>query len=302
MQHNNEYNTDLVAEKGLGFLDDAIKADKPFFVTIAPIAPHAEFNVTIQNLSSAEIIKSPPVPANRHANLFSDAVVPRTPNFNPDTPSGVGWIAEQPKLSAENITYNDLWYRQRLRSLATIDEMIEQVITKLQDYDLLDNTYIFYSSDNGYHISQHRFQPGKGCGFEEDINVPLIVRGPGVPTGEVVDLATSHTDLAPTFFDILGLPLRSDFDGIPIPLTSDRIEEKKSSGKAKEHVQVEYWSYTAEGEYNEPDVKVNNTYKGLRIVAEDYGFYYAVWCTGDHQLYDMKVFWLLEWYTDTNLT
>jgi hypothetical protein len=44
--HKNEYNTDLVAKKGLGFLDDAAKAEKPFFLTIAPIAPHAEFDVT----------------------------------------------------------------------------------------------------------------------------------------------------------------------------------------------------------------------------------------------------------------
>jgi arylsulfatase A-like enzyme len=290
VEHNNEYNTDLVAQKGLGFLDDAAKAKKPFFLTIAPIAPHADFNVTInQDALAVNIIKNPPIPAARHSNLYDDAVVPRKANFNPDVPSGVGWIAEQEQLSAENVTYNDLWYRQRLRSLAAIDEMVEQVIKKLEEYDILDNTYVVYSSDNGYHISQHRLQPGKGCGFEEDINVPLLVRGPGVPEGKIVDLSSSHTDLAPTFFKMLGIELRADFDGVPIPLTSADISEAEGNGKSKEHVQIEHWSYKAEGEYNEPDVQVNNTYKGLRIVSEEYGFYYAVWCDGNHQLYDMMV-------------
>ena len=76
-------------------------------------------------------------------------------------------------------------------------------MTRLADYGILDNTYIIYSTDNGYHISQHRLNPGKECGFEEDINIPLIVRGPGVPVGEA-NVVTAHTDLAPTILKIAG--------------------------------------------------------------------------------------------------
>ena len=129
------------------------------------------------------------------------------------------WIAETERLSAGNVTFNDLWYRQRLCSLQAVDEIVDQVIAKLEAHGILDNTYIIYTSDNGYHIGQHRLQPGKGCGIEEDINVPLVMRGPGVPKGEVVNSVTSHTDLAPTLFEMMGIPLRSDFDGVPIPTT-----------------------------------------------------------------------------------
>jgi len=52
----------------------------------------------------------------------------------------------------------------------------------------LDNTYIIYSSDNGYHIGQHRMAPGKKCVFEENINVPLIIRGPKVAKGKKTDM------------------------------------------------------------------------------------------------------------------
>ena len=88
VNHKGEYSTDLVASKSLGFLDEAVEAGKPFFLVAAPIAPHSDViirgyydNGTYYNETSA--IQAPPVPAKRHANMFPDAIVPRTPSFNP---------------------------------------------------------------------------------------------------------------------------------------------------------------------------------------------------------------------------
>lgn len=258
--------------------------------SIAHIAPHSDYAVGLDIGGELPIgIKiAPPVAADRHKDLFPDATVPRGLNFNPDKPSGVDWIAKMPLLTAENITYNDHLYRQRLRALQAIDEIVEDVFKKLDEYGITDNTYVFYSSDNGYHIGQHRLRPGRGCGFEEDINVPLIVRGLGVSAGKIVNFATSHTDLAPTWWNILGIPLRDEFDGIPIPLTAEGIGALQGNGKTKEHVQIEFWALENPGEYNK-QVAAENTYKGLRVVSQDYGWYYSVWCSGSHELYDMKV-------------
>lgn len=289
--HKDEYSTTLIHQKALAFLDDAAKnKDSPFFLAIAPIAPHSDYSlgIDIGGDPPIGIDISPPIAEDRYKNLFPDAIVPRTPNFNPETPSGADWIADLPRLSAQNISYNDHLYRQRLRALQSVDNIVAAVLDRLEAQGILDETYIFYSSDNGYHIGQHRLAPGKGCGFEEDINVPLVVRGPGVPKGKVVTRATSHTDLAPTWWQILGLPLREEFDGTPIPLTDAGIAELESSSRAKEHVQIEFWSKSNPQEYNN-EAEVNSTYKGIRIVAEDYGFYYSVWCSGSHELYDMKV-------------
>jgi hypothetical protein len=162
------------------------------------------------------------------------------------------------------------------------------VIQKLEDYGILDDTYIFYSSDKGYHIGQHRLPPDKGYGFGEDINVPLIVRGPGVPSGKKVTFATNHVDPAPTFFDIMSMPWREDYDGVPVPLTEEGICALEESGKAAEHVQIEFWMLKNPSEYN-IEGETNNTYKGVRIVGEGYGWYYSVWCRGSHELYDMPV-------------
>ena len=112
----------------------------------------------------------------------------------------------------------------------------------------MDNTFIIYSSDNGFHIGQHRLPPGKGCGYEEDVNVPLIVRGPNVPRGHTTDQVTSHTDLAPTILGLIGAQPRDDFDGIAIPLQEDEIS--LSHGQRHEHVNLEHWGFAiAEGEY-----------------------------------------------------
>ncbi|KAF2875643.1 arylsulfatase [Massariosphaeria phaeospora] len=289
--HRNEYSTDLVKQKALGFLDDAAKdPSTPFYLTIAPIAPHSDigFQATGGDPPFAVDV-SAPISAKRHEHLFADEIIPRTPNFNPEVPSGVDWIAELPRLNAENITAADEWHRQRMRSLMAVDEMVGEVIARLERHGVLDNTYIFYSTDNGYHNGQHRLGPGKNCGFEEDINVPLVVRGPKVPKGKEVELATSHTDLGATWFKVMGIPHREDFDGAPIPLTESDIQKLSDSGKAREHVQVEYWGYTRPAESQDTDTpKYNNTYKAIRVVGQEYGFYYSVWCSSVNELYDMK--------------
>ncbi|KKY13731.1 putative arylsulfatase [Phaeomoniella chlamydospora] len=229
--YHGQYSTDLIRDKSFGFLDDAVKADKPFFLTIAPVAPH-------NNVQGGRDTK--PIPAPRHRGLFKDVKIPRTKNFNPEQPSGASWVKELPRLNARQVENMDEWHRDRLRSLQAVDELVDKIVAKLIGYNLLSNTYIFFTTDNGFHIAQHRFKPGKTCGYEEDIRIPLIVRGPGVPKGVSSQIVTSHTDMAATFFDILGIPQRDEFDGSPIPLTEAALAAPEKT--KREHVNIEFWS------------------------------------------------------------
>jgi arylsulfatase A-like enzyme len=232
---------------------------------------------------------SPPIPAARHAKLFPDLKVPRTPNFNPDKPSGVHWVKNLEKLTDEMVDYHDHFYRQRLRALQSVDELVENVVRRLEQYDLLDNTYIFYTTDNGYHLGHHRLGPGKECGFEEDINIPLIIRGPGVPTNKTTEIVTTHTDLSPTFLELAGARPRDTFDGLAIPLKESSIEDAVST--RQEHVTVEFWGLAAfEGKsWDRQQFFVNNTYKAVRLVGKTHNLYYSVHCTHEHELYDLNV-------------
>jgi hypothetical protein len=192
--------------------------------------------------------------------------------------------------------------------------MVAQVVKKLEDEHVLDNTYIIYSSDNGYHIGHHRMAPGKKCAFEEDINVPFIIRGPKVAKGKKTDMVTAHVDLAPTIMNMAGLkpePEKHKFDGrgLEFPLLSqeDIDNEKKARG---EHVNIEMWGdYQQEGFYHPRkstksklesgimyctnktiEINATQTYKALRIQGDGYDLFYSVWCNQSaHELYDMTV-------------
>ena len=178
-----------------------------------------------------------------------------------------------------------------------MDELVDGVVAKLKEHGVLDDTYIIYTTDNGYHISQHRLHPGKECGFEEDIHIPLIIRGPGITAGHISNVVSAHADLSPTILHLAGLDPRPDFDGSAIPLTASDLLAVEESAERGEHVNVEFWGLgLPEGTYgfSLDDGKVigfgeNNTYKALRIInpAHDHNLYYSVWCTNEHELYNL---------------
>lgn len=290
VSHPGEYSTDLIASKALGLLDEAVAADRPFFISVAPIGPHSHMSGT--SLSNGNPSIDVPQSADRHRHLFPDVKVPRTDNFNPQDPSGANWVRQQPLLTDEQIKYNDEFYRGRLQALQAVDEMVDGLFERLEEYGILDNTYVFYTSDNGFHIGQHRLQPGKETGYEEDIHVPLIVRGPGIAKDESSDVVTAHVDLVPTFLSLIGAPMPPDLDGAPIPL--HRTSSTSTALAKREHVNVEYWGWVlSEGKWGfngGADRKIyNTTYKALRVVSNEYNLYYSVWCTNEHELYDMNV-------------
>lgn len=205
-------------------------------------------------------------------------------------------------LNNSDVKYGDDYYRRRLQALQAVDDLVNRTVARLEQYNLLDNTYIIYTSDNGFHIGQHRLTPGKRCPYEEDVSVPLVIRGPGVPKGATVDFVTSHTDLAPTVVDLAGAKGPADFDGVPIPLksiggTGSNTTDASGSGgngtatnstkPAWEHVQIEFWGSAKDGLV--PDHGTINTYKALRVIGSKYNLYYSVWCDGSHEVYDMTV-------------
>lgn len=279
-----KYSTDYAAETTQEFLDEALGSDKPFFLTVAPVAPHGMLK------ESGVQASGPPDPAPRHRGLFKDYKIPRTDNFNPDEPSSVNWIHDLEKLNDTVLDYNDEYQRRRIRSLLAVDEMVGDMVRRLEDAGVLDNTFFIYTSDNGFHISQHRLHPGKMCGLETDINVPMVIRGPGIKAGSTITVPSVHTDVAPTIMKLAGNNIDDKkFDGTPMELG---IEDEDASLR-NEHVAVEFWGIgLAESKYGSPTggslEYANNTYKGLRIEAEDYGFYYSVWCNNEKELYDMK--------------
>ena len=86
VSHEGDYTTDVLSRKAKGFLEDAVKTKDPFFLAIAPVAPHS--NVEVHNgtliTPNVPVTVTPPVAAERHKKLFKTVQVPRTDHFNPD--------------------------------------------------------------------------------------------------------------------------------------------------------------------------------------------------------------------------
>ena len=75
------------------------------------------------------------------------------------------------------------------------------------------NTYFVFSSDNGYHMGEHRLMPGKMTAYDTDIRVPLVIVGPAVPAGLTVDEVVENVDLCPTFTELGGAVGPPNVDG-----------------------------------------------------------------------------------------
>ena len=194
---HNLYHTDYYARKAATFIRGMEGERKPFFMYLATKAPH-----------------SPANPAPRHADAFPNVKAPRPPSFNErDLSDKPRWVRKKPLLTPTQIHDIDKLYRNRLRSMLAVDEMIKRLINSLKDSGKLRNTYIVFTSDNGHLLGEHRKAEGKWSAYEEDIRVPLIVRGPGVPEGRVRPHMVLNNDLGPTFAQLGRVSAPSFVDG-----------------------------------------------------------------------------------------
>jgi len=193
-----DYLDDVLTAKAVKFISRASGGNKPFFVYLAPYSPHRPYT-----------------PPRRHLGAFAGATAPRPPSFNEgDVADKPLWYRTLPLLDAAEIAEIDDAWRKRLESMLGVEDMVASVVDALAAAGQLDNTYIFFTSDNGYHMGVHRLLPGKRTPYEEDIRVPMIVRGPGVPAGATLPHLVGNVDLAQTITELAGGTAADFVDGL----------------------------------------------------------------------------------------
>ena len=87
-------------------------------------------------------------------------------------------------MDKQKTGFSDLLHRRRLLTLLSADDAIHRLYTSLKQRRMLENTYIFLSSDHGYHLGQFGMAKGKSQPYETDIRVPFYALGPGVPNAK----------------------------------------------------------------------------------------------------------------------
>jgi arylsulfatase A-like enzyme len=220
-----DYQTDVLANEVLDVIKDRAGGDRPFFVSFAPLAPHSERSEGSTSESaqgegteqpngdngSGQFHWSFAKPAPRHQQSLA-ARAPRTPSYDvaPDPASGLG---DRPPLTENVQRLIDRSYQLELQSLQAVDEAVGRIVETLASTGQLDNTVIFYTSDNGLFHGQHRLPGAKYHLYEPAVHVPLVVRGGPFPKGKKVSQVAVNADLAPTIVALAGATAGVEMDG-----------------------------------------------------------------------------------------
>lgn len=252
-----DYITDQLTRVALAALDALPANDAPpFFLHVAPNAPH-----------------SPPEPAPRHKGLFDGLKAPRTGAFNEaDMSDKPAYYQNLPLMDQRTLDRLDQLYASRQATLQAVDELVEALVRRLDERGLLANTYVFFSSDNGFMLGQHRFPNGKDTPYEESIHVPLMVRGPGVPRGLARGELVSNVDLPVTFAELAGASAPATVEGRSI---AGLLREGAPAGAARSEVLLEHWA---------DDADAVPSYAGLRTPE----YSYVEYENGAIEFYDLR--------------
>src|SRR5215213_3576119 len=271
-------NGQLVTYEAGTYLDDALSGlaqdfvrrqehkDAPFFLYLSVHAPHA-----------------PAKPALRHEELYKGLRVPRTPSFDEaDVSDKPGWVRNLSLDPSEEKSIDE-HYRDRLKTMAAVGEMIGGLLRTLEETGKLDNTYLVLTSDNGYHMGQHRLELGKQAAYEEDISVPLMIRGPGVPAGVSRDEMVLNNDFAPTFADLAGLPPPASVDGRSFASLLD-ARQGNDPASWRTAFEVRHWDDKNDELSHWWAVTPVPPYRAVRTQR----YLYVEYETGAHELYNLK--------------
>jgi arylsulfatase A-like enzyme len=251
-----DYETDVLAAKTIDFIGRAGQnRNQPFFIYLAPSAPHL-----------------PATPALKYASAFPNTTAPRPESFNADEKGKPAWMRHKKPLTPEEIGEIDQMYRKRLQSMLSVDDMVAEIVQELEKHGRLHNTYVFFTSDNGFHLGEHRLREGKSTAYEEDIRVPLIVRGPGVAAHKVVSDMSLNIDLAPTLAELAGVAIPDFVDG--------RSLKPLLHGAPL----VAPWRHDFFVQYRTKSHRNLPTFDGLRSTE----YLYVEYATGEKELYDVR--------------
>ena len=180
---SNDYSTDVLAREAERFVRNA---DEPFFLVIAPYAPHQQF-VPAPRYADAPVTFEPG-PAYNEANMR-------------DKP---GWARSLRRVDAAGQAV------AQTRTLMAVDDLVGRVVRALERRNELADTAVIYTTDNGLAWGEHRWL-WKSVPWEESIRVPLVVRADGLAAHARNGHLVANTDLAPTIAELAGLPpLRTD--------------------------------------------------------------------------------------------
>ncbi len=258
-----DYLTDVLARKGVSFINNSARSGQPFFLELAPFAPHSPFT-----------------PAPRDKRDFPGLQAPKPPNFDLLPTSPPRWLAGHQPLTPGKLGRINRAFRRRAQAVQAVDDMIAKIESALAAHGMIKDTYIVFSSDNGLHTGEYRLMPGKLTAYDTDIQVPLVVAGPGVPPDATTDATSGNIDLAKTFTAMGGTTLPSDGHSLMPLLRGGQPTDWRNAMLIEHH-----GPDTSVIDPDMQDATSGNptTYEAMRAP----GFLYVEYADGERSYYDL---------------
>jgi len=223
-----DYAPDLIQEKTLAFLEKNQK--NPFFLFMPIVMPHAELAAPEDEILAKYKAKFP--------NETPYVAKSKGADYGPEM--AIPGYQSQPYPHA---TFAAMVER--------IDRYVAEVVSKLEELGLAENTIIIFASDNGAHQeggadpvffeSNGPFRGYKRDLYEGGIRTPMIAYWPGkIKAGKKNDTPFALWDLLPTFSELAGAKPKAKIDGISfVPSLLDQGQQQKH--------EYLYWEFHEQG-------------------------------------------------------
>jgi N-acetylglucosamine-6-sulfatase len=267
-------------------------AEQPFYLQLDYTSPHGDYRRP-----------AGPEPAPREYDWFKGARLPhdRSEGFDEgnvaDKPR---FIREAPHLTLDDKhTYRVYWQKQ-LEALRGVDDGIKQIVDTLGAEGRLRNTYIIFTSDNGFFFGEHRLIGGKFLSYEQATHLPFLIRGPGIKPNSSTGELSGNLDIAPTILELAGAEADKSIDGRSmVPYLHDSALRSRRPLLFESFVQTN--DVEQQGAIDQPGDQsraVANRGRGatasLLAPPKDYEgirlgpYKYIAWPDGEKELYDIN--------------
>ncbi|HZJ29230.1 MAG TPA: sulfatase-like hydrolase/transferase, partial [Solirubrobacterales bacterium] len=187
------HKTDEITRRAVDQIEIAAELPAPIYMQLDYNAPHGDHQPPIG-----------PEPTPRNYGRADRTPIPRGPAFNEadvsDKPSFIRDHAE--RFGGFEMRRIRVEYRKSLESLRDVDDGVRRIIATLRRTGELQNTYILFTSDNGFFRGEHRLDRAKFLPYEPAVRMPLLIRGPAIPPGIESEELSGNIDLAPTLLEL----------------------------------------------------------------------------------------------------
>ena len=195
---------DYLADQSIGFLQEAARRSRPFFLHLSTQLPHMDHEFK-WNASA------------RTRALYEGSPVRAPASWQDDLRGKPEYLKScRNRLQALRYGYDrrsaiERHIREYYASVTELDRCLGRVLDATVELGLAETTYILLTGDNGWFLGEHGFT-SKVLPYEESIRVPFLLAGPGIEPGVNHELVL-NIDIAPTFLEAAGAPIPAGMHG-----------------------------------------------------------------------------------------